>query len=256
MSTEQITLTALSGIPFVSSGDDLASVISCGLEKSGLDLQSDDVLIIAQKIVSKAEGCYVDLRNITPSDRALEWARKVDKDPRLVELILSESTEVVRYKKGVLVVAHRLGYVVANAGIDHSNVGSSGNGDTVLLLPSNPDRTCSELRQQLRAVTGATVGVVINDSHGRAWRNGTVGLAIGASGVPTLLDRRGTLDLFGSPLETTQIGLADEMAAAASLLMGQAAEGQPVVHLRGLPQALRGGNAQDLIRPIEEDLFR
>lgn len=256
VSSPRLALTALTGIGLVRSGDDLSQIISQALDDNYLILEPGDVLVIAQKIVSKAEGCYVDLRNIVPSPRALELSEKVCKDARLIELILSEATEVIRYKPGVLVVAHRLGYVLANAGIDHSNVGPSGDSDTVLLLPSNPDRTCEELRQKLRSVTGVAVGVVMSDSHGRAWRNGTVGLAVGAAGVQTLLDQRGTLDLFGSPLEVTQIGFADEMAAAASLIMGQAAEGRPVVHLRGLAQVSCGGNAQELIRPMEEDLFR
>ena len=256
MSADQITLTALSGIPFVTSGDDLASLISCGLEQNGLNLQSGDVIIVAQKIVSKAEGRYVDLSDITPSESAVEWARRVEKDPRLVELILSESTEVVRFKIGVLVVAHRLGYVLANAGIDHSNVAPSGDGDQVLMLPLDPDKTCAEIRLQLQQVTGATVGVIINDSHGRAWRYGTVGIALGAAGIPTLLDRRGAADIFGSPLEVTQVGLADELAAAASILMGQAAEGQPIVHLRGLDHFRGDGIGEDLIRSKEQDLFR
>lgn len=256
MSTSHITLTALTGIPLVSSGDDLASMISRALEDNGVTLKSDDVLIIAQKIVSKAEGRYVDLCDITPSEGALEWATRVEKDPRLVELILAESTEVVRHKIGVLVVAHRLGYVLANAGIDHSNVGPSKEGDLVLLLPSDPDRTCAEIRRRLQLINGAKVGVVINDSHGRAWRNGTVGVALGAAGIPSLLDKRGSLDLFGLPLEVTQIGFADELAAAASLLMGQSGEGRPVVHIRGLSHGYERGNAQDLIRAKEQDLFR
>jgi coenzyme F420-0:L-glutamate ligase/coenzyme F420-1:gamma-L-glutamate ligase len=183
-------------------------------------------------------------------------AREVNKDPRLVELILRESTEVVRYRRDVLVVAHKLGLVMANAGIDQSNVEQEPDRDTVLLLPENPDETCALLAKSLRARTGASVGVIINDSHGRAFRNGTVGVAIGAYGVPTLVDLRGAPDLHGRRLSSTDVGVADEMASAASLLMGQADEGRPIILIRGLLNLVEGGRAVDLIRPKSSDLFR
>jgi coenzyme F420-0:L-glutamate ligase/coenzyme F420-1:gamma-L-glutamate ligase len=211
--------------------------------------------VIAQKIVSKAEGRQVDLRTVTASERARQLAAEVDKDPRLVEWILSESTEVVRHRKGVLVVAHRSGTVLANAGIDASNVGPDGD-DQVLLLPEDCDRSCRDIRAKLRAYTGIDAGVIIIDSLGRAWRNGTVGVALGAAGLPTLLDLRGQPDLFGRTLRTTQVGIADEIAAAASLLMGQADEGTPVALVRGLQLPEADGSANDLIRARALDLFR
>lgn len=250
----QITVAALSGIPLVEAGDDIAALILNGLASSGLSLQTGDIVVIAQKIVSKAEGRVVDLRAITPSVRALTLANETDKDPRVVELILRESTEVVRKRKGVIVVAHRQGYVLANAGIDASNVAEGD--DHVLLLPEDSNRSCRDIRTKLEAPTGIAPGVVIIDSLGRAWRNGTAGTALGSAGIPALLDLRGTPDLFGRALRHTDVGIADEIAAAASLLMGQASEGTPVVLIRGLKIPTQDGSAADLIRPRELDLFR
>jgi coenzyme F420-0:L-glutamate ligase/coenzyme F420-1:gamma-L-glutamate ligase len=250
----ELRIAALSGIPLVQRGDDLADLILAGLTASGLALRHGDVVAIAQKIVSKAEGRIVDLRTVIPSARAQQLAAEVDKDPRLVELILQESTEVVRYRRGVLVVAHRNGAVLANAGIDASNV--PGGEDHVLLLPEDCDHSCREIRTRLHARTGIEAGVLIIDSLGRAWRNGTVGAALGTAGMPALLDLRGRPDLFGRPLRSTQVGLADEIAAAASLLMGQADEGTPVVLVRGLDLPAGDGSADHLLRPRELDLFR
>jgi coenzyme F420-0:L-glutamate ligase/coenzyme F420-1:gamma-L-glutamate ligase len=238
----------------VRSGDDIAELIVNGLASSGLSLQRGDVLVLAQKIVSKAEGRVIDLRGVTPSARAEQLAREVDKAPRLVELILRESTEVVRHRKGVLVVAHRSGIVLANAGIDASNV--AGDEHHVLLLPEDCNRSCRDIRARLAKLTGVEAGVLVIDSLGRAWRNGTVGSALGAAGLPALLDLRGRPDLFGRELRSTEIGIADEIAAAASMLMGQAAEGTPVALLRGLNLANTGASAADLIRARELDLFR
>ncbi len=250
----ELRISALAGIPLVQPGDNIAGLIVNGLAASGLSLRRGDVLVIAQKIVSKAEGRVVDLREVTPSARAEQLAAEVDKDPRLVELILRESTEVVRHRKGVLVVAHRSGIVLANAGIDASNV--AGDEHHVLLLPEDCNRSCREIRAQLAARTGVEAGVLIIDSLGRAWRNGTVGVALGAAGLPALLDLRGTPDLFGRELRSTEVGIADEIAAAASMLMGQAGEGTPVVLLRGLNLPDADGSAADLIRARELDLFR
>jgi len=242
-------------------GDNLADMILRSLAEIDLQLQDDDVLVLAQKIVSKAEGRLVKLSDVVPSARALELALHLQKDPRHVEVILSETKEIVRMRPGVIVVEHRLGFVCANAGVDRSNVASAATpGETaedyLLLLPDNPDRSCAELRDRLLESTGVKLAVIINDSHGRAWRNGTVGVALGAAGLPALLDLRGTPDLFDYPLQVTQVGLADELAAAASMLMGQAAEGRPIIHVRGVPYRLREGNAQELIRPKELDMFR
>jgi coenzyme F420-0:L-glutamate ligase/coenzyme F420-1:gamma-L-glutamate ligase len=180
----------------------------------------------------------------------------VEKDPRVIELILRESSEVLRVRRDVLVVVHRLGFVMANAGIDFSNVDAEQEDSRVLLLPADPDGECGRLRAALLERVGASIAVIINDSHGRAWRNGTVGVAIGVSGIPALLDLRGKPDLFGRALRITQVGLADELAAAASLLMGQADEGTPIVLVRGLSYAQQGSRAADLVRPKELDLFR
>jgi len=254
----QLSLTALPALPLVRPGDDLAALILAGLARAEIKLADDDVLAIAQKVVSKAEGRHVRLGDVTPSARAIELGALTLKDPRFVEVVLSESNEVVRAAPNVLIVEHRLGFVCANAGIDRSNVGphTLGDDELVLLLPSDPDRACAALRERFHAATGARVGVLINDSHGRAWRTGTVGVAIGAAGLPALLDMRGHPDLFDYTLQVTQIGLGDELAAAASLLMGQADEGRPAIHLRGVPYALREGDARELIRPKEQDLFR
>ncbi|MBM3145807.1 MAG: coenzyme F420-0:L-glutamate ligase [Chloroflexi bacterium] len=260
-----LTLTPLSGIPFIRAGDDLASIVHDALRASHITLHDGDALVLAQKIVSKAEGRMVNLGAITPSERALELAARTDKDPRFVELILRESKEVLRVRPGLIIVEHRLGFVCANAGIDHSNVSplppqreglGVGVSDWVLLLPENPDASAAALRKRLEVETGARVGVMIIDSHGRAWRLGIVGISIGFSGLPGLADLRGWPDLFDRALEVTQVGVADELAAAASLVMGQAAEGTPVVHVRGFPYPLREGSLGELLRPKDEDLFR
>ena len=250
-----LTLTPLRGVPLVQPGDDLSGMIVGALTQSNLSLQPRDVLVIAQKIVSKAEGRLVDLKTVTPSPRAIALANATAKDPRVVELILAESTEVLRQRPGAIIVAHRLGYVLANAGIDMSNVGPDG-AERALLLPADPDRSCRELRTRLRERTGVDVAVLIIDSFGRAWRNGTVGTAIGVSGFPALADLRGQPDLFGRPLQITEVGLADELAAAASLMMGQAGEGIPAVLARGVPYERRESGIQELIRPKAQDLFR
>jgi coenzyme F420-0:L-glutamate ligase / coenzyme F420-1:gamma-L-glutamate ligase len=248
-----LVLAAPPGIPMIAAGDDLAAIIVAALRDAGFPLTAGDVLVLAQKIVSKAEGRGVDLATVTPSPRAVALAKETGKDARIVELILAESTEVLRHRPGVLIVAHKLGLVLANAGIDRSNVDG---GEQVLLLPRDPDRSCAELRRAIAAATGVEVGVMIIDSIGRAWRNGTIGTAIGIAGLPGLLDLRGTPDLYGRPLETTEVGLADELAAAASLVMGQAGEGRPVVLARGLGYGRRDGAARELVRPREKDLFR
>lgn len=257
----RITLTGLGGLPLVRPGDDIAELIIRALDGMGERLNHGDVLVIAQKIVSKSEGRFVDLTTVEPSERAVRLAAAVDKDARLVELILEESSEVVAYRPGVLIVALASGVVLANAGIDHSNVGgesdeAGSSDDHVLLLPEDPDRSCASLRETLMRRCGVQVGVVINDSLGRAWRNGTVGAALGVSGIEPLLDLVGRPDLFGRPLQTTQVALADELAAAASLVMGQANEGRPVVLVRGLGGAMGRGSAKDLVRNRDEDLFR
>lgn len=251
-----VQLTALAGVPMVRPGDDLADIILASLAASGIAVRDGDVLVLAQKIVSKAQDRFVRLGDVVASPRAVQLAREVGKRAELVELILRESSEVVRHRRDVLIVAHKLGLVMANAGIDQSNVEQGDVDDTVLLLPEDPDGTCAELRNALFAATGAAVGVIINDSHGRAFRNGTVGVAIGAAGIAALADLRGAPDLYSRRLQSTEVGLADEIASAASLLMGQAAEGRPIVLARGLTNAPGSGCAADLVRRKEIDLFR
>ncbi len=255
MSASQMQLIALPGLPMVRPGDALADQILAGVAAAGETLRTGDVLVVAQKIVSKAEGRYADIRDVTPSARAQELAADVHKDPRLVELILSETQSVLRHRPGVLVVVHRLGYVMANAGIDHSNVGPDGD-DHVLLLPEDPDGSARALRDRFAADPGVAVGVIVSDSVGRAWRNGTVGMALGVAGLPALQDLRGRNDLYGRPLEVSQVALADELAAAASLLQGQADEGMPVVLIRGAKIDGEPRDAAALLRPASEDLFR
>jgi len=200
----------------------------------------------------------VNLATVTPSLPALELSQKTEKDARVVELILQESNEVLRTRMGAIIVEHKLGFVCANAGIDHSNVAGAGDAaeEWVLLLPAEPDVSARKMRDEIKSKTGKQVGILIIDSHGRAWRNGTVGVAIGLAGLPGLEDLRGKPDLFGYTLQVTQVGVADELAAAASLMMGQAAEGTPVVHVRGFPYPMREGVLPELIRPKDQDLFR
>ncbi|MEI9984729.1 MAG: coenzyme F420-0:L-glutamate ligase [Aliidongia sp.] len=252
----RLELSALSGLPRIAQGDDLPAIILAGLEAADLRLESGDVLVIAQKIVSKAEGRLVRLDQVEPSPKARELAAIAGKDPRVVELVLAESRAILRCQPGVIIVEDRRGLVLANAGIDASNVASEQDAETVLLLPEDPDASADRLRAALERAATCSLGVVINDSIGRAWRNGTVGTAIGVSGLPGLLDLRGTPDLFGRVLKSTEIGLADELAAAASLIMGQADEGRPVVLARGLPYARRDGSAAELQRPKSMDMFR
>ena len=256
-SAPSLTLTALPSIPDVRPGDDVAALLLDALGRAGLALRDGDVVAVAQKIVSKAEGRQVRLADVTPTARAEELAAVVGKDARLIELILRESTAVSRLRPGVIIVRHRLGFTSANAGIDRSNVQlAGGEEEAVLLLPRDPDASAAALRDALLAATGAAVGVVITDSHGRPFRLGTVGVAIGVAGIPALWDRRGEADLYGYRLQHTDVGLADEIAAAAGLLMGQAAEGLPAVLIRGLRLPPAEGRATDLVRPPELDLYR
>jgi coenzyme F420-0:L-glutamate ligase/coenzyme F420-1:gamma-L-glutamate ligase len=252
----QLQLSALPGLPKVEPGDDLATLIEAGLERLGETLQAGDVLVLAQKIVSKSEDRYVHLNGVEPSDHARALAAQADKDPRIVELILRESVEVLRVRKGAIIVQHRNGYVHAHAGIDQSNIESRADDPRVLLLPENPDASAAQLRGELKTRTGVDVAVIINDSAGRAWRNGVIGFALGSAGLVTVENRIGTRDLFGRPLEITEIAVADELAAAASFLMGQAAEGAPVVLIRGADITVAEAGSAALIRAPHQDLFR
>lgn len=256
IASDRVELHAPQGIPEIGSGDDLAMIIVGALSATGDTLREADVVVLAQKVVSKAEGRHVDLADVAPGPRARKLAAVCQKDPRLVELILSESREVLRCVPGVIVVQTHHGLVLANAGIDRSNVKQAGAGERLLLLPKDPDASAAALRRRFLDLAGVQVGVVINDSLGRAWRNGTMGAAIGVNGLTALQDMRGEADRFGFRLRVTEVAVADEIAAAASLMMGQSAEGRPVVVVRGLTAIQSEGRAADLVRPKEKDLFR
>ena len=252
-----LILTPLTGIPVVSPGDDLTELISSAIERAKITPADGDVLVIAQKIISKSEDRFVNLETVTPSEEAIELAKRINKDARLLELILQESNSILRYRPGTIIVEHRLGFVCANAGIDHSNVrGDNLSDEWVLLLPEDPSRSAELIRKGLEVRYKQKMGVLVIDSHGRAWRMGIVGVAIGFSGIPGLVDLRGYPDWFGRTLQVTQVGAADELAGAASLVMGQADEGTPVVHVHGFPYRLRDGSFDELLRPREEDMFR
>ncbi len=256
MSDGSLTLTALEGIPEVTAGADLAALLGDALVAAGCVPRAADVLVVAQKIVSKAEGRFVRLTGITPGSRAQELARLTGKDARLIELVLSESTEVLRARRDVLIVRHRLGFVMANAGIDRSNVPGAAGEAQVLLLPVDPDGSATRLRAALGTRFPAAPALIISDSFGRPWRRGTVNVALGAAGIASLLNRRGERDRLGRALEVTEVALADALAAAAGLLMGEAAEGRPAVLVRGLAPAAAANPAATLLRPLAEDLFR
>jgi coenzyme F420-0:L-glutamate ligase/coenzyme F420-1:gamma-L-glutamate ligase len=251
----RLSVFAVPGIPMVKPGDDIAAFILAGLAAMGETLADGDVVVVAQKIVSKSEGRLVSLSTVTPSPRALELAEITGKDPRVVELVLNESNEVLRAKTNVLVVEQKLGLVIANAGIDRSNV-EGGADDMALLLPVDPDASARALREGLRHRAGADVAVVIADSVGRAWRIGTSALAIGCAGLEPLWDQRGDVDMFGKVLEVTEVAVADQVAAAANLAMGEATEGTPVAIVRGLTTPRRERPATVLIRPKDMDMFR
>lgn len=251
-----LTFFGVPGIGLVEAGPDVARLILDALVAGEGQLETGDVVVIAQKIVSKAEGRVVVLDDVRPSSAARALAEEIDKDPRLVELILQESRRVVAKRPGILIVEHNLGFVMANAGIDQSNATPMGAAPQAILLPKAPDESAARIRDTIRAAAGIEVGVIISDSFGRAWRRGTVGVAIGAAGVPAMCDLRGEPDLFGRALEVSITGFADEVAAGASLVMGQGGEGLPVVIARGLNLDHPHQAATEIVRPAEEDLFR
>ena len=252
---ETIILYPLQDIPLIRSGDDLCTIIIESVESNKFEFSDGDILVIAQKIVSKSEGRLVNLKQILPSKRSIELASKIEKDPRLVELILSESKKVIRFKKGLIVVQNHQGVILANAGIDHSNVEQDDEKEQVLLLPKNPDGSAEKIHKSLLSRTGFNLGVIINDSIGRAWRNGTVGTAIGVAGMPAILDLKGREDLFGNPLLVSEQAIADELSSAASLIQGQADEALPVVLIKGFKTLLDNIPASGLIRDIKKDIF-
>jgi coenzyme F420-0:L-glutamate ligase/coenzyme F420-1:gamma-L-glutamate ligase len=253
-----LSFTQLTEVPLIEAGDDLAEITLSRLDSLNIELIDGDILVYAQKVVSKSENRWVNLSSIVPSSFSSEVAEHIGKDPRLIELILGESKKILRMRPGTIIVEHRLGFICANAGIDHSNVSerSTDTDEWVLLLPRDPDATARKLRVKMENAAGVKLGVLIIDSHGRAWRLGTVGITIGLAGVPGLVNLRGHPDLFGRELQATEVGAADEIAAGASLLMGQVDEGTPIVHVRGFPYELTDNRMRDVLRPVDQDLFR
>ncbi len=251
-----LSIKSVPGLPEVQPGDDLAALIAEAMRQARLKLRAGDVLVIAQKVVSKAEGRIVELATVEPRPEAVRLAGEVDKDPRLIELILRESTEVLRTVPGVIVVEHNLGLVMANAGIDQSNLRPGDDHGFALLLPEDPDGSAAALRDALGTRFGVDIAVIVNDSVGRAWRLGTVGLAIGVAGMTALWDLRGECDLFGRELLVSETGIADQVASAAQIVQGEGAEGTPVVRVRGLRELGPPQTARALLRPRNQDLFR
>ena len=256
MPSRRVTLTPLEGIPVVREGDDVAQFVGDSIERMGLVPADFDVVVVTQKILSKAEGRRVRLTDMDPSSRALELAASLDKDPHMIEVVLGESNDVVACGHGVLIAEHRSGHVMANAGVDRSNVGHAADDETVLLLPLDPDASAAVLHRALEARFACRLAVVVSDSVGRPWRHGVAGIAIGAAGLPSLTDLRGAPDLFGVPLKVTLTGFADQIASAANLVAGEAAEGVPAVHVRGLQWSAAPVPARALVRDRESDLFR
>ena len=248
-------MTALESLPLIQPGDDLATLIIDQLVRQNLQLEDGDILTIAQKVVSKSENRYLDISTLVPTDEAISLSKKIDKDPQFIQAILNESKQIVRYRMGVLIVEHKLGFIHANAGIDRSNIDQTSN--QILLLPENPDLSAKLLRESIAKYFNKNIGLIISDTMGRPFRNGIVGFAIGSSNIECVVDERGKKDLYGNILKVTQIAVADELAAAASLLMGQAAQKKPVVLIRGYKANFsEHASGKDLIRSEVEDLFR
>ena len=254
----ELKFSQIEGIPLIQAGDNIAEILYHSISNQFIDIEDMDILAVTSKIISKAEGRMNNLNEIQPSVRALELGKKINRDPRFMELVLSESKEIVRATEQAIIVEHRLGFICANAGIDHSNVqGKYGNKeDWFLLLPQAPDQSAEKIRGYFKEKTGKDIGVIIIDSHGRPWRKGTVGVIIGTSQVPALVDLRGKLDLYGYYLKISEVAAGDELAGAASLMMGQADEKIPAIHVRGFPYQLRESSIDEVLRLKQLDLFR
>ena len=257
---ENLLLRSLSGIPIARPGDDPAAMILDAMSRAGLRFEAGDVLVVSSKFLSRAEGRFVDLSGVEASEAAISLAARVGKEPEVVEVILRESQSVSKEAPGVLIVRHKLGFIAANAGIDQSNASPpsapTGSGPWVLLLPTSPDESARALRAAFEAASKVHVGVIVSDSFGRPFREGSLGVALGLSGLPAIWDQRGRQDLFGRVLEHTVTALADQIATAAELLAGQANEGRPAVLVRGLQiEPTEGSSARDLDRPPSKDLY-
>jgi len=252
----RVEIIGLPGVPMVQPGDDLAALAVSALVDAAIAPEAGDVLVVAQKVLSKAENRFVDVSTVEASDAAKKLAEETKKDARFCEVVLSESKRIVRHRENLIIAEHRLGWVMANAGIDHSNVAPGDGHERVLLLPVDPDASARALREELVASYRVPIAVIISDSFGRPFRRGTVGIALGTAGLPSVIDWRGHPDLFGRALEVTETGFADEIAAAASLVMGQANEAMPMVLVRGLTWTAPEADGAALVRPPEHDLFR
>jgi coenzyme F420-0:L-glutamate ligase/coenzyme F420-1:gamma-L-glutamate ligase len=249
-----IDIIAVENLPLMKKGDKIAQLVVNAAEKQRTPLQNKDVVVITHKIVSKSEGSTVNLDDVTPSPRAKEIAQKTGKEPALVEVILGETKEIVRIGSNSLITETKNGIVCANAGVDKSNIEGEKN---IALLPRNPDATAQQIRQEIKTLTNRDVAVIISDTHGRPLRMGEINVAIGVAGIKPTRDRRGEKDMFGYVLRVKQTAVADELASAAELLIGQASEGIPVVIIRGYDyQPTENVSAKELIRPKEEDFFR
>lgn len=254
--TQRLEIIGLPGVPMVQPGDDLAALAISVLVDAAIAPEPGDVLVVAQKIVSKAENRFVDVATVTPSPEAEKLAAATGKSARFCEVVLAESRRIVRHRENLIIAEHKRGWVMANAGIDHSNVAAGDGRELVLLLPVDPDASARAIRDELVASYGVPIAVIVSDSFGRPFRRGTVGVAIGSAGLPSVIDWRGHADLFGRPLEVTETGFADEIAAAASLVMGQSDEAMPMALVRGLSWTAPEADAAALVRPPEHDLFR
>ena len=240
-------------LPLIKKGDDLGRLIVEHCKKQGISIDDGDIFVVAQTVVSKSEGRIVNLNTVKPSKKAIEIARKIDKDPKLVEIILRESKEIVRIGNRAIITETKHGFICANAGVDCSNIPAG----YATLLPENPDRSANAIRNTIKRITGKNIAVIISDSHGRAFRKGSVGVAVGIAGIPPLVDKKGCKDLFGNILKTTEIALADEIASAATLVMGESDEGIPVAIIKGLSyEPKEGVQIKELLRDKKEDLFR
>ncbi len=247
-----IQIIELQKVPLIKQGDSLADVIVNAAKEQGFEIGEGDIVIIAQKIVSKAEGGVVQLNSVTPSLKAEEIAKTTGKDPRHIETILRETTKIVRQKEAHLIVETHHGFICANAGVDRSNVEDP---ESVTILPANPDKSAGEIRARIKQLTGVEVGVIISDTFGRAWRIGQVNVAIGVDGLQPVMDYRGSKDMFGYVLNVTQVAVADELASAAELVMKKS-DGVPVAIIRGFKYVKGTGSARELLRPEQDDLFR
>ncbi len=256
MTMQSLTFKVIPNIPLINPNDDLVNIILQSLASVGQELENNDIIAIAQKIVSKSEGRIIDLATVKPSEKAIELAEEINKDPRQIELVLSESSEIIAYKPGVIIVEHQSGVVLANAGIDHSNVDGSKEKEIVCLLPENANKSAKQLKKELENQCNKQIGIIITDSVGRPWRMGTTGVAIGSAGIETIRDLRGNKDMFGHELMVSETADADSLASAACLLMGEGDDATPVVLIRGAKTVTSDQNTRQLLRPKDEDMFR